>query len=280
MAFLSVGQGWTAEPAAAPARPRFFDSAGVRMQYADEGAGEPVILIHGFATNHEVNWATVIPALRGDYRIVALDNRGHGRSARPTGERTYGLHMVDDVRRLMDHLQLRQAHVVGYSMGGLIAGKFLAEPPDRVRSAVIGGISCTPPDDRWRECMAATVSSLEAGRGLGPLFDFLGQDLEPAVVSGMKANVPPAADQAFMAACIRQFPEFAGPEEKLAANTRPVLAIIGDKDPFKAAVDRMDACMGNLDDVVIPVADHLTAFTDPRFARETRRFLDEQRRPE
>ena len=280
VAFLSAGHGWAAEPTAAPASPRFFTSDGVRIHYADEGAGEPVILIHGFATDHAVNWATVIPALRGEYRIVALDNRGHGRSARPTGDRRYGLHMVEDVRRLMDHLLLRQAHVVGYSMGGLIAGKFLAEHPDRVRTAVIGGISCTPPDDRWQECMAEAVTSLEAGRGLGPLFDFLGQDLDPAAVAGLKANVPPAADQAFMAACIRQFQELSVPEDRLAANTKPALAIIGDKDPFKAAVDRMKGCMGNLDVVVIPGADHLTAFADPRFARGIRRFLDDHRRGE
>lgn len=280
VATLCAGLVWAAEPATTTAGPQGFDSDGVRIHYTDEGGGEPVILIHGFATNHEVNWATVIPALRGDYRIVALDNRGHGRSERPAGDRKYGLHMVEDVRRLMDHLQLRQAHVVGYSMGGMIAGKFLAEHPDRVTSAVIGGISCTEPDDRWRECMASTVTDLEAGRGLGPLFDFLGQNLEPAVVAGMKANVPPAADQAFMAACIRQFPEFAVPEEKLAANTKPAVAIIGDKDPFKAAVDRMNACMGNLDVVVIPGADHISAFADPRFARAIRRFLDEHRRPE
>lgn len=70
------------------------------------------------------------------------------------------------------------------------------------------------------------------------------------------------------------------PEEKLAANTKPAVAIIGDKDRFKAAVDRMDACMGNLDVVVIPGADHISAFADPRFARAIRRFLDEHRRPE
>ena len=83
-----------------------------------------------------------------------------------------------------------------------------------------------------------------------------------------------------MAACIRQFPEFAVPKDKLAANAKPALAIIGDKDPFKAAVDRMDACMGNLDVVVIPGADHISAFADPRFAQAARLFLDEHRRPE
>lgn len=224
---------------ATQAAPLFFDSDGVRLHYSDEGAGEPVILVHGFATDQTLNWATLIPALRGKNRIVAFDHRGHGRSARPTGQGKYGRHMVEDIRRLMDHLHLRQAHLVGYSMGGLIVGKFLAEHPDRVRSAVIGGISCAEPDEPWRQCMAALVASLEAGRGLGPLFAFLGQDRDPGRLPGPEPIVPAAADQASMAACVRQFPEFTVPDGQLAANVIPTLALIGDQDPFRAAVVRL-----------------------------------------
>jgi pimeloyl-ACP methyl ester carboxylesterase len=79
------------------------------------------------------------PDLSHDYRVIALDCRGHGKSGKPTDENQYGMEMVNDIVRLMDHLGIEKAHIVGYSMGGSIALKMLTVRPERFLTAVIGG---------------------------------------------------------------------------------------------------------------------------------------------
>ncbi|MBS7698108.1 MULTISPECIES: alpha/beta hydrolase [unclassified Chelatococcus] len=125
-----------------------FSSAGVRIAFVDlppaEGRGDPVILVHGFASNHTVNWLNTSWANtlgRAGYRVIALDNRGHGASEKLYEPAAYESHiMADDVRRLMDHLAIERADVLGYSMGARITAHLALAAPERVRSAVLGGL--------------------------------------------------------------------------------------------------------------------------------------------
>ena len=119
-----------------------FDSDGVRIHYTVSGQGEPVILIHGLYSNAKMNWdmPSTTAELAKHYQVIALDNRGHGQSEKPEAEGQYGVKMVEDVVRLMDHLHIAKAHVAGYSMGGMIMMKLLTLHPDRVISAVLGGM--------------------------------------------------------------------------------------------------------------------------------------------
>jgi pimeloyl-ACP methyl ester carboxylesterase len=100
----------------------------VRIRFVEEGAGEPVVLLHGFAGSLTNAWrgTGVLADLSKDHRVVAMDLRGHGRSGKPHSADAYGDEMVQDVVRLMDHLKMPRAHVVGYSLGGAVAAK-LAE---------------------------------------------------------------------------------------------------------------------------------------------------------
>jgi pimeloyl-ACP methyl ester carboxylesterase len=98
-----------------------FDSAGVPIYFEDRGAGDPVVLVHGFASNADNNWGVTgwLDLLARSYRVVALDCRGHGKSGKPHDVADYaGTIMEDDVVRLMDHLSIRRALLMGYSMGG------------------------------------------------------------------------------------------------------------------------------------------------------------------
>jgi pimeloyl-ACP methyl ester carboxylesterase len=126
-----------------PASAEDFDSAGVKIHYTEQGTGEAVILIHGLYASAQKNWGFngVIADLAQHYRIIALDCRGHGASDKPAGENEYGLKMVEDVVRLMDHLHLPSANIVGYSMGGMITLKLAVTHPDRVHSAILGGMA-------------------------------------------------------------------------------------------------------------------------------------------
>jgi pimeloyl-ACP methyl ester carboxylesterase len=112
-----------------------FDSSGVEISYVVEGRGPPIVLVHGFASNLQGNWRAtgVIEGLMNAGRqAVALDCRGHGRSAKPHDPQAYkGTAMADDVIALMDHLGLAQADLMGYSMGALIASSLLVRKPER-----------------------------------------------------------------------------------------------------------------------------------------------------
>lgn len=120
----------------------FFDANGVKIQYLIEGTGEPVVLIHGLDSSARINWEMpgTIDALAKDHLVIALDLPGYGMSDKPVEASAYGRQWVEDVILLLDRLKIQQAHIVGYSMGGMVALKLIAEHPDRVLSGTLGGM--------------------------------------------------------------------------------------------------------------------------------------------
>lgn len=114
---------------AAPPEDRFYDSDGVRLRYAENGAGEPVLLVHGLTRSVEADRLALglIDDLGRDHRVIAFDCRGHGRSNKPHVPKGYGVEMVRDVARLLDDLGVRRAHVVGYSLGARITLRAVVE---------------------------------------------------------------------------------------------------------------------------------------------------------
>ena len=125
---------------------QMFDAKGVRIHYLAQGTGEAVVLIHGWYSSATINWRLpgTIAALARDHQVIALDLPGYGQSDKPNDARAYGAQWVEDLVLLLDHLNVRKAHVVGYSMGGIVALKFTAEHPDRVLSGILGGMGWMP----------------------------------------------------------------------------------------------------------------------------------------
>ncbi len=121
-----------------------FDHDGVEIAFLDEGEGEPIVLVHGFASNAEVNWVHpgwVSTLTRAGRRVIALDNRGHGASSKLYDPAAYhSARMADDVRALLDHLGLARADVMGYSMGARITAFFAFSHAARLRRAILGGL--------------------------------------------------------------------------------------------------------------------------------------------
>ena len=132
-------------PTASAARPpsTSFDSHGVKIAYAVRGQGTPVVLIHGWLSSGWINWDLpgTSDLLAKDHQVITLDMPAHGLSDKPAASEAYGPELVEHVVRLMDHLKIKKAHVVGYSMGGIITAKLLAKHPDRVLSGVLGGMA-------------------------------------------------------------------------------------------------------------------------------------------
>lgn len=125
-----------------------FSNKGVSLAYIDvaahQGAGKPVLLIHGFASNHSVNWIGpqwVRSLTHAGYRVIALDNRGHGESDRLYEPEAYSTYvMADDARALLDHLGVERAGVIGYSMGARIAAFLTRAHQERVAVLSMGGL--------------------------------------------------------------------------------------------------------------------------------------------
>jgi pimeloyl-ACP methyl ester carboxylesterase len=233
----------------------YFNSNGVRLHYTVTGTGSPVILIHPFATSAEI-WRPVIQDLSPNYQVIAMDCRGHGKSDKPHDPKQYGIEMVNDEIRLMDHLQIQKAIVVGYSMGGSIAMKMLTEHPDRFRMAIIGGsLGFTREESQHDEVPQ-----------LGP--DLLsGMPLSEAMIKSAPPNWPkPSQQQREMMKAMDQTQDSVAlgaetvshqtlwvNDEQLKKITVPTLVVYGDQDQpsfYQAARARFP----NLQFQVIPNA--------------------------
>lgn len=267
--------------AGAHAESQFFDSNGTKIHYIVQGEGEPVVLIHGFTANAMLNWGApgVIAALAADYKVIALDCRGHGRSGKPHGVEHYGTEMVNDVVRLLDHLKIEKAHIVGYSMGGLITMSLIANHPDRIISASPGGAGWIPADSPESDISSKIADSLESGKGFRPLFDALTPAGQPKMsdeeIEALNAMMIGMNDIKALASVARGFTALSVTEEQLKANKVPTLALIGEIDPMKVGVDAMEQVMSRLKVVVIDGADHMTAFSNATYISSLKAFLAE-----
>src|SRR5262245_18097621 len=110
---------------------QYFDSNGVKIHYRIWGNGDPIVLVHGFTASIDANWVQpgIVDALSKDFKVIALDLRGQGKSDKPHDPAAYGEQMGEDVIRLMDHLKIEKAHIVGYSLGGFTTLKLVTLHP-------------------------------------------------------------------------------------------------------------------------------------------------------
>jgi pimeloyl-ACP methyl ester carboxylesterase len=262
----------------------YFDSDGVKIHYVVQGKedGEPVLLIHGFTTSIEGQWEPVLKALAQDYKVVALDCRGHGGSEKPHDPKKYGLEMAKDAVRLLDHLKIDKAHVVGYSMGAGITLQVAARYPERVRTATLGGAGLPTPERE--KLMEALADSLEQGRGLAPLIVALTPKDKPRPTEEQIKVIDAALlgrnDAKALAAVIRGMinnKELALSDDKVKGIKVPMLAIIGEADPLRPGVDELKKRLPEVKVVVIDKADHITAFGREEFVNGVKDFLDAHR---
>lgn len=214
-----------------------FTSNGVPISYTDEGLGAPVVLIHGLTSSGDRNWRMpgVIQRLTPRYRVITIDVRGHGRSGKPESEAAYGVQLEEDVVRLLDHLHIPRAHVIGYSMGGMIAMKMMVLHPDRVQSALLGGMGWlregSAQQNFWR--------NLPAPRGGG---------------------------RGHASAVARSLGALAVSEEEVRAIKVPVEIVAGADDPGRRLyIEPLRAVRLDWALVVVPNANHITCVVKPQF---------------
>jgi pimeloyl-ACP methyl ester carboxylesterase len=245
-----------------------FQHDGVDIAFLDEGEGEPIVLVHGFASNAQVNWVYpgwVATLTKTGRRVIALDNRGHGASAKLYDPAAYhSARMADDVRALLDHLGLGRADVMGYSMGARITAFFALANPTRLRRAIFGGLG----------------SHLVEGVGLP---ESIADALEAptlADVSDPTGRVFRAfaeqtrSDLAALAACIRGSRQTLT-REQVAAIRAPVLVAVGAKDTVAGSAHALAALLPAGRALDIPGRDHMLAVGDKVFKEAALAFLGE-----
>lgn len=243
-----------------------FDSDGVRIAYVDEGEGEPILLVHGFASNVAANWAgpswikTLTDAGR---RVIAYDNRGHGQSEKLYEPALYGAPtMAEDARRLLDHLKIEQADVLGYSMGARIAAFLVFAHPKRVRSVVFGGLG---------------INMVRGMAGSGPLAHALEvpsvEDVTNATARSFRVFAEQTgSDLKALAACMR------GPREKVTAEQLggigvPVMVAVGSRDVIGGPGAPLAELIPGAQFLDIGDRDHMRAVGDQRFKQGVVDFL-------
>ena len=256
----------------------YFDSAGVRVHYTDEGQGTPVVLVHGLAINADIQWRRrgLTQALSKGYRVIALDLRGHGLSDKPHDPAMYGVQMADDVIRLLDHLNIKKAHVVGYSFGGFITLKLVATHPERLLSAAVCGAGWEQPTAENLTFAEAVAKALEAGEGFGPLNKRLGLGPESPRLRDklmMKLALHYLNDRQALAAVMRGGRGLAVTEEELRANHVPVLAMVGSMDGLRPSVEELGKRMTNCELMLIEGGGHMNTTGKPAFLEKLKDFL-------
>jgi pimeloyl-ACP methyl ester carboxylesterase len=246
-----------------------FRNGPVEIAYLDEGQGDPIVLVHGFASNREVNWvypgwvATLTGAGR---RAIALDNRGHGQSTKLYDPVDYHTdRMADDVRALLDHLDIRRADVFGYSMGARITAFLAAAHPDRVRSAILGGLGYKLIDGVG---LPESIAEALEAPSLADVTDPTGRTFR-AFADQTKS------DRRALAACIRGSRQIMTVDE-VAAIKAPTLVAVGSRDDVAGPAGKLAAVMRNARALEIPDRDHMLAVGDKLFKTAVLQFLDER----
>jgi len=261
-------------PGPIPAEDQFFDSGGVHIRYASLGQGEPIILIHGWSASAEM-WSSAIRDLSRDYRVIAMDCRGHGRSDKPTDPSQYGMEMVNDVVRLMDHLGIAKAHIVGYSMGGSIALKMLTARPERFLTAVVGGSQgfrlpedFDTPDTPLIKSLLSGLSFTDAQIANAPPGFPKATPEQRKQMEQMNANQNPKALAAVRLSYIGLKVDY----DALQHNAVPTLVIYGGNDN-PSRFDELKKVLANGEFKEIAGAGHMAAAFSPEFVKDVRDFL-------
>ena len=242
----------------------------MEIAYLDEGEGEPILLIHGFASSKEVNWVQpgwVSTLTRAGRRVIALDNRGHGQSAKLYDPADYHTErMADDARALLGHLDIERADVMGYSMGARITAFLAQRHPERVRSAILGGLGMHLVDGVG---LPESIAEALEAPSLADVTDPQGRTFR-AFADQTRS------DRRALAACIRGSRQVMSRDEA-AAIKPPVLIAIGtqgrDRRLTRQSLPRSCRMRGRCS---IPDRDHMLAVGDKVFKEGVLKFLQER----
>jgi pimeloyl-ACP methyl ester carboxylesterase len=243
-----------------------FHNGDVEIAYLDEGEGDPILLVHGFASTKNVNWVypTWVSELRKNgRRVIALDNRGHGESSKLYDPEAYHIGtMAGDVNALMDHLEIERADIMGYSLGSRMTAWLALRQPQRLRSAIFGGIG---------------IGLIEGGGPGENVAQALEADSLDDVTDPVERTFRAFADQTrsdrrALAACLRGSRRLMTREEA-AGIAVPVLIAVGTADEIAGSAHALEKIIAGSQVLDIPNRDHMRAVGDKVYKAGVLEFL-------
>jgi pimeloyl-ACP methyl ester carboxylesterase len=246
-----------------------FTRDDVEIAYLDEGEGAPIVLVHGFASNKEVNWVSpgwVSTLTRAGRRVIALDNRGHGQSSKLYDPAAYHSSiMAEDVRALIEHLGLPRADVMGYSMGARNTAFLALAHPERTRSAVLGGLGMRLVEGVGLPDTIAEALEAPPGTAITDPTAYLFRAFAEQTKSDLRA----------LAACLRGSRQMLSRAE-VGRIAVPLLVAVGSTDPIAGSPEELAALIPGAQPLVIPGRDHMLAVGDRTYKNGVLEFLSKR----
>lgn len=244
---------------------------GVDVSYTDQGAGDGVVLVHGFAASTQENWAKagwITMLTRANRRVVSIDLRGHGESAKLYDPAAYSLGlMANDVLAVVDHLQIKKPDLIGFSLGARVVLELLRQRGDRFLLGVLCGIGdllINPKMDRDPTAFPAAMEAASAdqitddmARRFRLFAEGQGQDLKALAACSRGLNATGAGWQ----------------REMLAAIKNETLVVAGSGDDLAGSPEALAACFPNAKGKRIPGCGHMDCLTQPMFKAAVMDFL-------
>jgi 3-oxoadipate enol-lactonase len=248
--------------------------------HIERGAGPAVVFLHGIGGDAK-SWRPELEALAGNYRAIAWDMPGYGGSPALTEMNFPAL--ANALESLLDSLEIERAHLIGHSIGGMVAQEFAAASPERVASVVLYATSPAfgRPDGDWqREFLKARLAPLDAGGTMADLAPgivrgLIGDDPDPDGVARATAAMSRVPETAYRAAmqCLVTFDR----RDALPDLAVPVLVLAGAQDDNAPArmMERMAKQIPGARFEIIAGAGHLAHFEKPAaFRAAIAEFLD------
>lgn len=250
----------------------YIDVGDLKIFYAEQGTGSPLVLIHGGLATGDTMWGERVPALARHYRVLVPDSRGHGRTNNPAGKLSYR-QMADDAAGFIDALGLQQPMVLGYSDGAQIAIELGLRHQHHAKALVLGG-AVTRPTTKYLETLRAMGFSEP---GLVD-FDLIERD-EPEFFASIKSDHQHVYGADYWRSFLPQIGELwlgvpSYTDKELAGIAVPCLVITGDRDEADSLEEslRLYRLLPQAELAVIPNAGHGAGDT-PLFWHAVEEFL-------
>ena len=261
----------------ADAPDQFIHREGVRLRYRDAGRGDPVLLIHGYTGSIDL-WAvtdtgtiSLADSLARDHRVIALDLRGFGQSTKFGDVAQYGHRMTDDVARLIEHLKLGRTHLIGHSIGALLAASVAERYPDRVASLSLLAGMFFRDSAKFANLSEQWASELEKGYGMTKILQRVFPGMDSATAAGISAQVIGRNDLGALIASIRSMPVLV--VSLGHAPSMPTFVAVGADDPFAPQSRELVSRWPRVQHVETPATNHMQIINRPEVLQGIRSLI-------
>jgi pimeloyl-ACP methyl ester carboxylesterase len=255
---------------------QYFFGDGVAIRYRVIGNGDPVLLLHGYTDRVEM-WAGTADSLAKELTVIVPDLRGFGLSTKFGDAAQYGRKMVEDLVGLLDHLDVRRTHVVGYSMGAMLAAHLALDDPARVRTAAFVAGPFFEDSAVAARLFEPYAAGQERGEGLRPFFEWILPTWSDSAMDAVVPQFEVANDSASLVASLRALPSLMLDTARLVRARTPALAIVSVKDPLLEGSRFLARWWPGVRLVELPRGDHGDIFLAPELVSEFRRLVSTSR---